>query len=218
MNDIIKLIAENGVLIVIAGMVLYFAWKFGNIYLSKLEVAKETNLINHGLFPYIEQCYKLGIENFKIENPLKSRIYKIMMKVKMKVIGDKCKEFIRNNAGEKWSAKELKNKNMELLTSIVETYENEWRKIGIPDFIIEIFRKWHMPRIQGVVDAVEHICESDYYTTNTMKQASVLFAYYNGVHIAMIDAHASFNELNGHVTEWANSNPSIVDNLKNYEC
>jgi len=218
MNDMIHIIAENGVLVVIAGMVLYFAWKFGNLYLSRLDVAKETRLIHHGLFAYIEQCYKLGIETLRIENPLKSRIYKIMMKVKMRVISDKCKDFILSNDGEKWSSKELKTKNMELLTGIVEAYESEWRKIGIPEFIIEIFRRWHMPRIQGVLDAVEHICESDYYTNNTMKQASVLFAYYNGVHIAMIDAHASFNELNGHVTDWANSNPTIVDNIKNYEC
>jgi len=217
MNDIIKLIAENGVLIVIAGMVLYFAWKFGNMYLSKLDVAKETKLINHELFMYIQNCYAFGINTLHIENKNKALLFKVMMKVKMHVISDKCMKFILSVDGEKLSAKELKSKNIQLLTDIVEGYENEWRKIGIAEFIIEDFRKWHMPRIQGVLDSVEHICDSQYYASNTSKQASIFYTYYNGVHIAMIDAHASFNDMNGHAEEWCNNNPSIIDNLKNHE-
>lgn len=212
MNTLINQIAEKGVLVVIAGMVLYFAYKFINIYLKKIEVKVETNLKNHGLFNYLKNSLEHHIDTIELSDD-KKILFSVLLKVKFESFIGLFYELIDNDINY-WNKDKLERKNIDLLNKATKSYEDKLNMLGFPDLVLDKFKTWHYPHVQGVLDGVRSTCNSDYFPTNIARQASIFYAYYSGFHMTIIDAHKTLKSLNGELAKWIKDNPKKINYIR----
>jgi len=214
MEAFVKLVLDNGVLVVIAGMVLYFGFKLADIFIRRLEGGKETNLQAHPLFSYLDSSLTRYIDTIEFSSKDKKVFLHILLKEKFTTFSRNFREFLRKDL-EKLSKDELETENINILNKATKEYEDALEKMGYPKILLDKFKIWHEPHVRGVVDGIIAISSSNYYNDNITRQASIFYSYFTGFHSTIVDAKNTLNALNGEFTMWLNDNQETVEKIKN---
>jgi len=215
MDEFVSLVLDNGVMVIISAMVLYFGFKLADIFTDRLKNKAETNLSAHSLFSYLETSLTIYIDGIKFSTDKKAFL-RVLLKEKFSTFAKNFKELVQKDL-EKLSRDELETLNLEVLSKSTLEYERNLIKMGYPEFLLEKFKSWHEPHVRGVVDGVTSICSSSFYNTNTTRQASIFYAYFAGFHSTIVDAKNTLEQLNGEFTQWIKDNPETVKQLKYFD-
>jgi len=87
-----------------------------------------------------------------------------------------------------------------LVGEIVETYEAEARRMGIPAVVIERFRYWHGPRIEHLRAEIGLVCESEWINEPSERAGFILSVVEQVMKATIIDAERTLASLNGALT------------------
>lgn len=214
MKEIIEMIGNYGIPVVISGMVLYFAYSFGKIYLEKMK-SREVDIKDHPLFSYMKHKVEYEIDTLSIGDECRTAVFRKFLKVKFGI-------FLRNlKAASKEDLCDISNDKLEkklfkTLTGSIVEYEKELKEIGMPDFVIERFNTWHLDHVNVVSDGLKNICHNDYFGSNTTKLAVIFEVYKVGFELTILDAKRSLSELNGQLSRWCKENPETMSRWKNF--
>lgn len=201
MLQIIETIWKVWLPIFFSGYILYYVWKYLNkkYFTDKLE---KIDLKKHDLFVKLDYIIYNDIQNIDLWDKKKNDVLQDLLSIKVYIWKKVIKEVIfnLNDDVDLLSSSEIYNLFMEVLREWVEKSDIAWKKIGIPEFVIDQFNKRHQPSITRMKWVIERISHRGLYRNKT-KLDFILEMFISAFEGTMQDAKFAFLELNGQLTK-----------------
>ena len=179
--------------------VLWFKYKLSNKSTKK---TKES-LRNHIFFSDIR--YMIDVTSWKLDFPgreTRSAMVRKFVRIMLKSYERNYRKLVDDVLDKKdVSSSDYNN----TLTNIVVEYEKESRENNIPITFINKFSSWHTPRIKQIKETTEFITRSSVYDTSIEKTSAVLSIISMLLHITLMDAVDTLNNMNGELDNILNS-------------
>lgn len=141
--------------------------------------------------------YKVPMIRMKCRG--REKIFKDMLRVKLKFWKDGAYEMIDAIPKMKDSEDFIKL-NKDIMLKVVESYEAEWIKMGIPEKAIENFRYWHEAKIHQVKNAILTIGYSSIIDSYEEKTAEIMYIYSSLLGVTVADVEKVLKDANGELS------------------
>ena len=207
-----RLIADIGLLktiligIVILG--LYFGVKFIGQYKftrkveeSGIKVTDETDLSYHPLFNKAVYFLTHALPQIDVFNdkPVRRQLMIDLLKIYYTSILEGCRQIaeldMKQWSNDKWTTEITRRFN----DMFYQAYQKA-RESGIPEIVIEKFKKWSSPAVDTVFEHITWIGSPVTYNTNTLR-TNTLFMMATVMLSSMLgDAERTISRLNGDIT------------------
>jgi len=158
------------------------------------KILKVVNFEKHGIFSSLKYYYHQKIPRFEGKSPLRTKLIKVALKIKFEVSYDKIHDFIQPNVDRNI------NSAKDMIMSIVDEYERQWKEENIPDIFVSKFYDYHQPKINILMEFIEDLGNDEIFDENSktealLNQLRVIFDW------TMLDMSRLERELNGELTE-----------------
>lgn len=147
-------------------------------------------LEKHHFFTSISYWINIEINNLPIENLSKKKVICLFLKTKYNIFSKNIKRFINSTNN---NCEEIEN----ILIKSFKECEDIARSEGIPDIFIDKFRVWDYEHTKILIDSIESIINSKFYSTFEEKIAAILDIMIFSFRLTLVDAEKTINELNG---------------------
>jgi len=193
-------LAQAGGLILIAVPTVFLLFKY---FYTKIElkhlISKSGNLRTHVFFENIDYHLDYKIPRLQFKCEYRKRIFRKLLRIKFKHWKESMytlidMTFIDND--------DLRKKCLQEMAKCVNSYEEEWKKAGIPKVVIAKFAEWHYNKIELVRDTIPLIASSNLFTNQKEKLADILNLYTTLLTFTILDAEKSLRDLNGELDSW----------------
>ena len=91
---------------------------------------------------------------------------------------------------------------LSMINDIIQEYEEESLKKGVPELFIDKFMIWHSKTRDIIVKNTELICKSKYYHNNFEKIYAILNLLLTGYDVTLMDSEQTISHLNGDLDEY----------------
>lgn len=196
-KEIVQTITDIGLSATISAGVVYFLF----VYASNFFKAKRSKITTYnGLANYHEIFYKIrryvdiAIPNMNMKSPVRTKMFRDMLMIKLTVIDRNLKELLLNKT---LTNENMLNQNLLTLEKIVKEYQTEWKESGIPETVSIKFEEWHMSKTMLLYDSIKQICECQVIDTPVEEMYSILNIYLAVVNLTIVDAEKTLTTLNG---------------------
>ena len=163
------------------------------LFLIFKNMKKCKNFENHKIWSEIKYWKSQKVKRLKLDNPLREKLLKTCITIKLEIVGLKLKEFVNKKQ------KVTRNKIKDLITEIIDTYENHWRQNKIPEIFIEKFYEFHKPKIKELNTYIDFIIESKLYD-NDEKILAIIDHFNVILNWTVLDLERANEEINGELT------------------
>lgn len=171
--------------------VLWFKYKINN----KSKKKTKESLRNHIFFSDIR--YMVDVTSWKLDfqgKETRSAMVRKFIRIMLKSYERNYRDLVDKVIDKKdLSACDYNN----TLTNVVVKYERESREANIPITFINKFSSWHTPRLKQIKETTEFITRSEVYDTSIEKTSAVLSIVGMLLHITLMDAVETLNNMNG---------------------
>lgn len=160
------------------------------------------DLIAHRLFGYLRLARASMIPNLPISDLGRSMVFGDLLDAKCRIVAEHYLLWLKKNmsALETMHADTLASEHLSLVGDIVEAYESEARRMGIPAPVMEKFRYWHNPRIIHLRAEIILVCESEWITDTAQRVGFILSVVEHVMKATVFDAERTLSSLNGSLT------------------
>lgn len=198
------------VLVVIAAAVIFLLVKyFSNLIDSKIKKEKLTPEITaveynsvvslkeiHPYFDKIDAIKNIKLSITKIGGPVRTKIFRDVLKIFYEVQVDITKELLDKNI----VLKDFLHENEKALNDVVTVSTIKMREYGIPEIVISKFWEWNYKRHEYIASTLSDIDSSAVFSTIVEKQYAALNLYQSSAYFILIDAEKTLKNLNGDLT------------------
>jgi len=196
--DIIEIVSQGG-LIGVGAVAVLLAYKY---FMSIIESKKVSNPLNHCFFDKIKYERHIHLKNIKLkykkkECPVRTKLFVDMLDIKFLNWKKYTKEFIVACLAKKPSSDELRSMSSASIQNIIEDYQENWKRIGVPQIVISKFNSWHSKRVLLLIEAISSICTSDSYSSLKEKLNAILEIHKVLIVITILDVEHTLGSLNG---------------------
>jgi hypothetical protein len=203
-----------GIFIMILGWVLNSKW-FGDIWLklsekvvdwfikkrtnSDIKQIKESDIINHDIFNYIDFWKYSKVPTFTFSTKYRTIVFRKYLSIYLKSYKDVISKFIIKGEYKKMDEAELAKSFFKMINDIVYDYELECDKVGIPKIVIEKMKQKNNETIQLLMDLIKSITGSQFYQSdnNYLKVYSVLNIILSVMENTISSSEDTCNSING---------------------
>lgn len=198
-EEIVQTIVNVGLSTTLSVLVIYFLF----YYISdKLNIGKHKKKLStyedlashHELFYKIKSYLDISIPLMKIKGPVRSKMFRDMLDIKLNIISDDLKTLLLSKSLNSDNMLQLNLNNLELM---VKKYQNAWRSGGVPEIVITKFEEWHQAKILLLYDSIKQICDCQVIDTPVEEMYSILNIYLTIVSFTIVDAEKTLTVLNG---------------------
>lgn len=160
------------------------------------------DLVAHRLFGYLRLARASMIPNLPIRDAGRRLVFTDLLDVKCRVVADLFQAWLKKHlpALESMHPDTLAYEQLNLIGEIVEAYEAEVRRMGMPPAVLEKFRYWHGPRIAHLRSEVTMVCESEWISDVPQRIGFILSVVEQVMKATVFDAEKTLNSLNGALT------------------
>lgn len=222
-------IMENGVLLgiatlaIIAGLVAM--WAFVLWWKKKIELSGKPpepaptpdrcancdfmqefrsipELSQHRVFGLIRYGVAFKIPSLPIMEAGRKLVFTDLLTVKLRAIESALTEWLKvhHDDIDDLSPDALQGSMMSMIVDIIEDYESELRRMGMPFVVLDVFRQWHGSRVEYLREECTLICESEWINTNVERIGMCFSMIEHVIRTTLLDAEMTMNNLNGQLT------------------
>jgi len=176
---------------IILGIITIFCFL---LFMSLKNLKKCKNFENHKIWSEIKYWKNQKIKRLRLNNPLREKLLKTCITIKIETVGQKLREFIKQN-------KPVNRNNIkDLISDIIDSYENSWRTMLIPEIFIEKFYEFHKPKISELNTYIDFIIDSKLYEKD--EKILAIIDHFNVVlNWTILDLERANDEINGELTK-----------------
>lgn len=218
--DKVKTWMDNGVMFSISllviwalalGVFLLYKWLNGKIEEGKNDCSKcaytteartPQDLLNHRIFSTIRNARIVRIPHLPIREVGRRMVFRDLLDVKFRAVATHFNGWITAHLKdlEDMTADHIGAEMMVLIATIVESYETECKRMGIPEVAMTSFSIWHLPRVNQLQSEVKLICESGWISDEVERVGVILSMVDQVMRMTVFDAEKAMDSLNGTLT------------------
>lgn len=195
----IDMIANYSVLIVIAGIFLYFVFKYLKLdYKKKSEKKiKNIDLSKHDFFSKMKYHLDYTVPRMDMKSNAKNFYFKKMIGAMVVIWIEKMYEFIAIK--DFFDCKDFEISVTKIFVQGMQNYQEEWERIGIPYLVISKLDRWQSPRIKLIKSDINAISHSIIYSSFKERKAAILQLFSISLELMLLDSEATLQELNSKI-------------------
>jgi hypothetical protein len=144
---------------------------------GKFKDVSESDLLNHGIFNYINFWIYSKIPTFEFSSEYRTLVFRKYLTIYLKKHREVLKKFVEEKSYEQMDENQIWNKFLSLINEIIYDYETEMISIGIPKVIIEKMKSRNNERVSLIIELIHGICNSPFY--NSDKNYLKVFTFLN---------------------------------------
>ncbi len=169
---------------------------------QSLEVS-ENDILHHDIFNYTNVWIETNIPNMVFFTEFRTIAFRKYLMIFFETYQSKLYEFVRDPAYKKMSNPELKQTLIKLLTNIIQQYELEMKKQGLPDIIIHKMKNKNNETLNLIMELINSICNSNFYDTedNLLKIYSFLNILFAILENIVSNSELVCNSINGELKD-----------------
>lgn len=196
----------------VLGIYLVFLWAKRRLRASRSGGASDCgfgpdsrdpkDLQQHRLFSFIRLARAFMLPNLPIPDPGRKAVFEDLQDIKFRIVSDRISRWLQDNATSLPSMEPdlLASAMLGLVASIVEEYEAEAERAGIPSVVLDKFRSWHGPRIAHLRTEIGLVCESEWIADSVARMGFILAVFEQTMKLTVLDAERTLFALNGSLT------------------
>jgi hypothetical protein len=174
---------------------------------KKLNITKnlitKNTIKHHSIFEMLNYWINVRISKAKFgENKYHNNWAKILLKSKYNSALINIKKTINNKSIGTFNDDILWTHFLSMINDIIQEYEEETLKKGVPKLFIEKFMIWHSKTRDIILKNTELICKSKYYHNNFEKIYAILNLLLTSYDVTLIDSEQTLKNLNGELDEY----------------
>jgi len=176
--------------------------------LKKLDFSKNSfitkkTIKNHSIFEMLNYWINIRIPKAKFgKNKYHNNWAKILLKSKYNSALVNIKKTINHKSIDTFNDDILWTHFLSMINDIIQEYEEESLKNGVPELFIDKFMIWHSKTRDIIVKNTELICKSKYYHNNFEKIYAILNLLLTGYDVTLMDSEQTIYHLNGDLDEY----------------
>lgn len=146
---------------------------------NKYKDVAESDLLNHGIFNYINFWIYSKIPTFEFSSEYRTVVFRKYLTIYLKKHKEILKRFIEEKSYEQMDQNQIWNKFLSLINEIIYDYETEMIAVGIPKIIVEKMKSKNNERVSLIIELIDGSCNSPFYNSdkNYLKVYSFLNTY-----------------------------------------
>lgn len=166
------------------------------------DLRSPQELIGHRLFGYIRLARASLIPNLPIPDPGRRALFLDLLDARFRIVSESYLNWLKVNlpALEGMRADTLASEQLALVGSIVEIFEAEARRLGVPSIVMERLRYWEGPRIGHLRSEIQLVCESEWIADSPQRLGFILSVVEQLMKATVLDAERTLGSLNGQLT------------------
>ena len=165
-------------------------------------ITKKT-IKNHSIFEMLNYWINVRIPKAKFgKNKYHNDWAKILLKSKYSSALVNIKKNINHRSIDIFNDDILWNHFLSMINDIIQEYEEESLKKGVPELFIEKFMIWHSKTRDIILKNTELICKSKYYHNNFEKIYAILNLLLTSYDVTLMDSEQTLKNLNGDLDEY----------------
>jgi hypothetical protein len=218
LNAIFDLVKEHGALTSILSITAFIAlifyrnklserWKSLRKVSVKVKVndeeekvnATDLDIINHEIFVTIEHWLESKIPTIILKTEFRTLVFTKYLDLYFRAYKEVIFEFVKDGSYKEMKGPELKQFLLQIFTDVVNEYENNMRKIKLPDVIIAKMKAKNNETLNLSRDLVSHITDNSFYNSedNSLKVYSFLNIVLSILENTLAHCEELSNTLNG---------------------
>lgn len=170
--------------------------------LNEINIIKETDVLNHDLFNYIDFWTYNKVPTIQFSTEYRTVIFRKYLKILLQKHKVNLQTWIQSKNFEEMDNSKLWSSVLEVINSIVEDYEEEMKNVGIPVVIIDKMKVRNNDTISLTIDLLESICNSQFYDSdkNLLKVYSILNILLCVLEYTISSSERVCNSINGQLS------------------
>lgn len=169
-----------------------------DLFSNKLTI---SDLNNHYFFRRHTRWIKSEIEKIVLQNKLKEKVTKILIRNIFISLYNNSKVYVENNYFSSKKSHQIKSEMIEILElSYSNAYQNALHE-GVPSLFIEKFKQKHKIIFESIKSAISEIPEYKYYLNKYNLVFSILNFFLSLSNFIFVDIERAINSLNGEIDE-----------------
>lgn len=161
-----------------------------------------SEIENHDLFSYIDFWRYSKVPTLKFSSEFRTIAFRKYLSIYLKSHKDKIQSYVNSKTYVNMSDSELWKSLLNLLNSIVFSYESELAAAGVPKVIVEKMKVKNNDFISLTIDLIENVCTSQFYKSenNLLKIYSVLNILLSILESTVHNSETVCNSINGELS------------------
>lgn len=209
MLDILTIIKEYGWTGLLAGFLLYFAYRsiaeiakaIGNKAKESMTQKKYIALKKHVFFNSMDYALNVEIHGLSLFHgkPIRQALLRDLMYcalVSMEEVSERIAEMDQSNWTDAEWIYQIKNQ----LNDMNVIFVARCIKMGIPEVVYNKFAEWHYPRLDKLRTMVDNIVSNGRNPTAETKTSSLFMLFNLFISVMMGDCKRTLQQLNGDIT------------------
>ena len=191
------MLSERGLATTVCFGLFVLGFIYGLQRIKKNEQKKvRINLENHPFFTKMD-LFKRTIELIDIKNEIKKQMIIDFFSIYLTVFRNGIKEVVISHNFNELQNNELSAIFMRTVAELLTKYDDKSRAIGVPDYFLHQFNKFHNSTLEIVFEDIDNILNNDVYGTQEQKVYVVLDTVKSAFHLMIKDAKISMDSING---------------------
>jgi hypothetical protein len=144
--------------------------------ISEVNSIKETDVINHDIFNYIDYWTYSKVPTIQFSSEYRTIVFRRYLTIFLKKHKSNLQKWVHDKSFEEMDDSQLWTSLLSLINRTIYDYEKEMEINGIPKIIIEKMKVKNNDTISLTIDLLEGVCNSQFYSTekNLLKVYSIL--------------------------------------------
>lgn len=136
----------------------------------------DSEISNHDIIKFIDFWIYSKVPTFRFSTDYRTAVFRKYIEIYLEGYKKNINEFIRSGKFKEMDDSEIWQVSLTLINDTIRDYENEMKKQGIPDIIIEKMKVRNNDTLNLTIDLIEGICNSRFYNSknNLLKVYSIL--------------------------------------------
>lgn len=158
---------------------------------------RDIKLLEHRFFTAMDFYLNTRIPILPIREPGRAKIFRDFLDYKFRAIRDTMETLIKTNDIARMPQMQFEPLMMDFLNDAMEAYDEEARKEGIPDVVLDKFALWHRGSVEQTSNFLLRVTQSPWYGSNIQKTVAILDYLTTVMHSTLLDAQFTLSRLNG---------------------
>ena len=144
--------------------------------ISEVNSIKETDVINHDIFNYIDYWTYSKVPTIQFSSEYRTIVFRRYLTIFLQKHKSNLQKWVHDKSFEEMDDSQLWTSLLSLINRTIYDYEKEMEVNGIPKIIIEKMKVKNNDTISLTIDLLEGVCNSQFYSTekNLLKVYSIL--------------------------------------------
>lgn len=172
----------------------------GCVFADDLRSPQE--LVGHRIFGYIRLARASLLPNLPIPDPGRRALFLDLLDARFRIVSESYLLWLKTHLPtlDTMRADTLASEQLALVGGIVEAFEAEARRLGVPSIVMERLRYWEGPRIGHLRSEIQLVCESEWIADSPQRLGFILSVVEQVMKATVLDAERTLGSLNGQLT------------------